>query len=75
MRAGDDSNILIASLHDWFRPMLRADYRSIKEQGYVTIPLGPKRERTFKLFLGSGYDHQPRTPEFETKYDNIPPEP
>ncbi|MFT3725832.1 MAG: glycosyltransferase family 39 protein [Hyphomonadaceae bacterium] len=75
MRAGDDSNILIASLHDWFRPMLRSDYKSIKEQGYMTIPLGPKRERTFKLFLGSGYEHQPRTKEFETKYDNIPPEP
>jgi hypothetical protein len=69
MRPGDDRNALIASLHDWFRPMIRADFKSIRELGYATIPLGPKRERKLKLFEGSGYDRQLRTPEFEKKFE------
>jgi hypothetical protein len=71
MRPGDDHNALIASLHDLFRPMIRADFKSIREEGYVTIPLGPKRERKLKLFAGSGYERQPRTPEFEKKFEKL----
>ena len=71
MRPGDDRNALIASLHDWFRPMIRADFKSIRELGYAVIPLGPKRERKLKLFEGSGYDRQLRTPEFEAKFEQL----
>lgn len=71
MRAGDDRNALIASLHDKFRPMIRVDFRSIRDLGYATIPLGPKRERKLKLFQGSGYDRQLRTPAFEEKMGKL----
>lgn len=71
IRPGDDRNILIASLHDWFRPIIRADFRSIRELGYATIPLGPRRERKLKLFAGSDYVRQKRTPEFEKRYETL----
>ncbi len=71
MRPGDDRNALIASLHDKFRPKIRSDFKSIRELGYATIPLGPKRERKLKLFEGSGYDRQLRTPEYEKTFEEL----
>ena len=37
---------------DWLPPMIRADFASIRELGYLDIPLGPKRERKLKLYRG-----------------------
>ena len=71
IQPGDDVKILIASGAGGNRPMIRRDFTTIEEIGYLTIPLGPTRERKFKLYVASGYLHVPRTPEFEAKYHNV----
>lgn len=68
VRAGDDRNALIASITPDHRAIIRADFATVAEHGYLTIPLGPTRVRKLKLYMASGYHHQPRTPEFEAKY-------
>jgi 4-amino-4-deoxy-L-arabinose transferase-like glycosyltransferase len=68
LQPGEDGAILIASTSESLRPMIRADFAAIRELGYVDIPLTPKRNRRFKLFLGSGYSQAPRTGEFEAEY-------
>lgn len=68
IRSGDDTKALIASGATSQRAMIRQDFQSIEEVGYITIPLGPTRERKLKLFLASGYNRAPRTPEFEATY-------
>lgn len=70
MKPGDDTRILIASGAAGNRPMIREDFASIEPIGYLTIPLGPTRERKFKLYVASGYNHVPRTQEFETRHSN-----
>lgn len=71
IQPGDDRKILIASGAGGNRVMIRQDFTSIEEIGYISIPLGPTRERKFKLYVASGYHHVPRTAEFETKYHNV----
>ena len=71
IQPGDDRKILIASGAGGNRVMIRQDFASIEEIGYISIPLGPTRERKFKLYVASGYHHVPRTAEFETKYHNV----
>ena len=65
IRPGEDTAILIASQSPSLRPIIRADFASIRELGYVDVPLTPKRDRRFKLYLASGYSQAPRTAEFE----------
>ncbi|HOZ27593.1 MAG TPA: glycosyltransferase family 39 protein [Hyphomonadaceae bacterium] len=71
IQPGEDARILIASGAGGNRPMIRQDFTTIEEIGYLSIPLGPTRERKFKLYVASGYHHTPRTPEFEAKYHNV----
>ena len=61
---GDDARMLIASTNEAMRPMIRADFATIEELGYLDIPLTAKRSRRFKLYLASTYHQAPRTPEF-----------
>jgi 4-amino-4-deoxy-L-arabinose transferase-like glycosyltransferase len=61
---GDDTRMLIASTNEAMRPMIRADFATIEELGYLDIPLTAKRTRRFKLYLASTYHQAPRTPEF-----------
>jgi len=65
IRPGEDTAVLIASQSPSLRPIIRADFASIRELGYVDVPLTPKRDRRFKLYLASGYSQAPRTAEFE----------
>jgi 4-amino-4-deoxy-L-arabinose transferase-like glycosyltransferase len=65
IRPGEDTAVLIASQGETLRPIIRADFASIQEIGYLDIPLTAKRNRSFKLYLASGYSQAPRTPEFE----------
>jgi hypothetical protein len=71
IRPGDDVKALIASGGAGFRPKIRADFATMQEFGYLNIPLGPRRDRKFKLYIASGYRLAPRTPEFEAKYKGI----
>ena len=71
IQPGDDVKMLIASGAGGNRPMIRQDFTTIEELGYLSIPLGPTRERKFKLYVASGYHHAPRTPEFEKTYHNV----
>lgn len=71
LRPGEDGAILIASISDGLRPMIRQDFATITDLGYVEIPLSPRRNRKLKLFLASGYNQAPRTPEFEAKYQDM----
>lgn len=68
MKPGDDTRMLIVSGAGGNRPMIREDFTSMEEIGYLSIPLGPTRERKLKLYVASGYHHVPRTPEFEAKH-------
>lgn len=68
LQPGEDANVLIASSGAGFRPMIRADFDSIREVGYLEVPISPRRKRELKLFLGSGYEQAPRTAEFEATY-------
>ncbi len=65
IRPGEDIAVLIASQSPTLRPIIRADFVSIRELGYLDIPLTPRRDRRFKLYLASGYSQAPRTAEFE----------
>ena len=64
IRPGDDTRMLIASTNEAMRPMIRSDFATIEELGYLDIPLTAKRTRHFKLFLASTYHQAPRTPEY-----------
>lgn len=68
LRPGEDRNALIASGGPGFRAMIREDFATIRELGYLEVPISPRRKRELKLFLGSGYEQAPRTAEFEAKY-------
>ncbi|HVY89372.1 MAG TPA: glycosyltransferase family 39 protein [Hyphomonadaceae bacterium] len=74
MRPGEDQRVLVASYVPEFRPQIRDDFASIEPIGTLTIPLGPIKTRVLKLYLASGYHPQPRTPEYEKKYSETPPE-
>lgn len=65
IRPGEDTAVLIASQSPTLRPIIRTDFASIRELGYLDIPLTPRRDRRFKLYLASGYSQAPRTAEFE----------
>lgn len=68
MREGEDGRVLIASSGEGYRAMIRQDFTTIEEEGYLNIRLGPTRERKLKLYLASGYHQAERTPEFEATY-------
>jgi len=68
MRLGEDTRVLVASGGEGYRAMIRQDFSSIEEIGYVEIPLGPTRMRKLKLYSASGYHPVARTPEFEATY-------
>lgn len=61
---GDDTRMLIASTNEAMRPMIRSDFATIEDLGYLDIPLTAKRTRRFKLYLASTYHQVPRTPAF-----------
>lgn len=71
LQPGEDTAILIASISDGERPKIRQDFATITDLGYLEIPLSPRRDRKLKLFLASGYNQAPRTPEFEAKYRGL----
>ena len=71
LQPGDDVKVLVASGAGGNRQMIRKDFTTMEELGYLSIPLGPTRERKFKLYAASGYHHQPRTPEFEAMHFDI----
>lgn len=68
---GEDTRVLIATVGDSARPIIREDFKSIEVLGYIDIKLTPKRDRRFKLYLASGYSQAPRTPEFEKAHANM----
>jgi 4-amino-4-deoxy-L-arabinose transferase-like glycosyltransferase len=68
MQPGEDARVLIASGGDGLRAMIRQDFATIEEIGYLDIPLGPTRDRELKLYLASGYQPAERTAEFEATY-------
>jgi hypothetical protein len=70
IRQGDDRNALVVTINRGLRPMLRSDFASTAELGYLIIELGPSRDRRLKLYQASGYQPRKRTPEFELKFDN-----
>jgi len=71
LRPGEDASALIASGGPGFRAMIRQDFSTIRELGYLEIPISPRRKRELKLFLGSGYQQAPRTAEFEATYKDL----
>ena len=68
MRPGEDVRVLVASGSEWLRAMIRQDFRMIQDIGYLSVPIGPQRERRLKLYLASGYAPAERTQAFETRY-------
>lgn len=68
LQPGDDARLMIVSSNEGIRGILRQDFASIDPIGYITIPLGPTRERKLKVYLASGYTHAERTAEFEATY-------
>jgi len=68
MQPGDDSRVLVASIHREFEPMIAADFEKIEPVGKLTVPLGPGKERELHMFMASGYHPQPRTAEFEKRF-------
>lgn len=68
LQTGEDARVLVASGGEGYRAMIRRDFVTIEELGYVDIPLGPTRDRRLKLYLASGYRPAERTPEFEATY-------
>ena len=71
MRPGDDVRVLVASGAKGLRAMIRQDFTTIEELGYLDIPLGPTRDRQLKLYVASDYRPAERTPEFEAKFAHI----
>lgn len=71
IQPGEDGGVLIASSAAGLRTMIRADFASIRELGYLEVPISPRRKRELKLFLGSGYAQAPRTAEFEAKHRGV----
>lgn len=69
MQPGEDARVLIGATSPDQRPMLRSDFTTIEDLGYLKIALGPKRTRFVKMYLGSGYHPHPRTPEFENSFN------
>lgn len=69
LRPGEDRRLLIVSSNEGLRPIIRQDFASIEELGYIIIPIGPSRERKLKLYLASAYQPAERTPEFEATYN------
>lgn len=66
--------VLVASIHPGMRPRLRSDFQTFEHVGAISIPLGTRSNgcpivREFQLYLGSGYQRQDRTPEWETRFD------
>jgi hypothetical protein len=68
MQPGEDARVIIASVRPDFRPRIRADFDAVEPLGTLTVPLGPKRTRELKLYIGSGYRPLPRTVEYEAKF-------
>ena len=68
MQPGEDARVLLASSGEGLRPMIRQDFATIEEIGYLDIPLGPTRDRQLKLYVASGYHPAERTAEFEATY-------
>ena len=74
LEGGLADRVLIASLHPGMRPKLRSDFQSFDHVGVISIPLGTRSNgcpilREFQLYLGTGYDRQDRTPEWEERFD------
>lgn len=65
LKPGDDRRLLIVSSNEGLRPVIRQDFASIEEMGYIVVPIGPTRVRKLKLYLASAYQPAERTPEFE----------
>lgn len=63
--------ILIASGAGGNRPMIRRDFTTIEEIGYLTIPLGPSAGTEVEAASLPAISHVSRTPEFEAKYHNV----
>ena len=68
------ARVLVASYHPGMRPLIRSDFESFEPVGSITTPLGRRSNgcpitRTFQLYIASGYQRQPRTAEWEEKYD------
>ncbi len=66
--------VLVASIHPGMRPRLRSDFQTFEHVGAISIPLGTRSNgcpivREFQLYVGSGYQRQDRTPEWETRFD------
>ncbi|RAN37848.1 ArnT family glycosyltransferase [Hyphomonas pacifica] len=66
--------VLVVSKHASMRPRLRGDFQTFESLGDITIPLGTRSNgcpivRRFQLYLGTGYQPQARTQEWEDRYD------
>ena len=68
IRTGEDVRVLVASGSEWLRVMIRQDFRMIQDIGYLSVPIGPQRERRLKLYLASGYAPAERTQAFESRF-------
>lgn len=75
LHASDATRLLIVSSNEGLRPIIRADFTTIEELGYLEIPIGPTRKRKLKLYVASGYNPPERDAAFEARFANAPSEP
>jgi 4-amino-4-deoxy-L-arabinose transferase-like glycosyltransferase len=61
MSPGEDSRVLIASIHPDFLPFIRADFARIESVGSLSVPLGGGYDRRFSLYVAEGYNPVPRS--------------
>ncbi len=68
---GTDETLMVASIRESFRPLMREDFKSFQYVGQFTIALGGGKERTFCLHKASGYNPVQRTRAFEIKFRGV----
>ncbi|MEM0985499.1 MAG: glycosyltransferase family 39 protein [Pseudomonadota bacterium] len=71
-----DDRVLLASFRPGFRPRIRSDFLSMRRVGEVNIELGIRSDgcpimRRLVLYELSGFKPQPRTTEWEQKFDGL----
>lgn len=63
--------VLVASIRPRFRPRIRADFETVEELGYISIPLGGGKERKFKLYRAEEFRPLERTEEWDKRFDGV----
>jgi len=71
-----DDTVLLASYRPGLRPRIRGDFAAMDRIGEIEIDLGTRSNgcpivRRLVLFRVSGFEPQPRTPDWESRYDGL----